>query len=122
MAPSYGTLTSGWGIRIADAPLSRAWRVLWGPTGTPWGRAECGTTCYRKLKGEPETGGVVRTGLIAAAAHRGSSRLIAAHRGSSRLIAAHRGSSRLIAAHRGSSRHIASCFASSRGENGFLTS
>eukprot|EP00964_Phaeocystis_antarctica_P148416 scaffold115258_cov48-Phaeocystis_antarctica.AAC.1 len=31
---------SGWGIDIVDAPLSGAWHVLWGPTGTPWGRAE----------------------------------------------------------------------------------
>ena len=31
---------SGRGIRIADAPLSGAWHVLWGPTETPWGRAE----------------------------------------------------------------------------------
>ena len=31
---------SSWGINIVDAPLSGAWHVLWGPTGTPWGRAE----------------------------------------------------------------------------------
>ena len=31
---------SGYGIDIVDAPLSGAWHVLWGPTGTPWGRAE----------------------------------------------------------------------------------
>ena len=31
---------SGYGINIVDAPLSGAWHVLWGPTGTPWGRAE----------------------------------------------------------------------------------
>eukprot|EP00964_Phaeocystis_antarctica_P025847 scaffold14531_cov63-Phaeocystis_antarctica.AAC.1 len=31
---------SGSGIDIVDAPLSGAWHVLWGPTGTPWGRAE----------------------------------------------------------------------------------
>eukprot|EP00964_Phaeocystis_antarctica_P131035 scaffold94896_cov69-Phaeocystis_antarctica.AAC.5 len=31
---------SGWGINIVDAPLSGAWHVLWGPTGTPCGRAE----------------------------------------------------------------------------------
>ena len=26
---------SGWGINIVDAPLSGAWYVLWGSTGTP---------------------------------------------------------------------------------------
>ena len=31
---------SGRGIRIADAPLSGACHVLWGPTGIPWERAE----------------------------------------------------------------------------------
>ena len=31
---------SGYGIDIVDAPLSRAWHVLWGATGTAWGRAE----------------------------------------------------------------------------------
>jgi hypothetical protein len=31
---------SGWGINIVDAPLSGACHVLWGPTGTPWWRAE----------------------------------------------------------------------------------
>jgi hypothetical protein len=31
---------SGWGIDIVDAPLSGACHVLWGPTGTPWWRAE----------------------------------------------------------------------------------
>ena len=31
---------SGWGINIVDAPLSGAWHVLWGATGTPLGRAE----------------------------------------------------------------------------------
>ena len=31
---------SGYGIDIVDAPLSRAWHVLWGPTGTAWGLAE----------------------------------------------------------------------------------
>ena len=35
-----GLNPSGWGIDIVDAPLSGAWHVLWGPTGTPWGRAE----------------------------------------------------------------------------------
>ena len=31
---------SGYAIHNVDAPLSRARHVLWGPTGTPWGRAE----------------------------------------------------------------------------------
>ena len=31
---------SGYTILNEDAPLSGACRVLWGPTGTPWGRAE----------------------------------------------------------------------------------
>ena len=31
---------SGYTIPHEDAPLSGAWHVLWGPTGTPWGRAE----------------------------------------------------------------------------------
>ena len=31
---------SGYTIHNVDAPLSGACHVLWGPTGTPWGRAE----------------------------------------------------------------------------------
>ena len=38
-----------------DAPLSRAWHVLWGPTGTPWGRAEGGkcSSCVTLIAGKP---------------------------------------------------------------------
>ena len=35
-----GVNPSGYGMDIVDAPLSGAWHVLWGATGTPWGRAE----------------------------------------------------------------------------------
>ena len=35
---------SGYTNPNGDAPLSGAWHVLWGPTGTPWGRAEGCTT------------------------------------------------------------------------------
>eukprot|EP00964_Phaeocystis_antarctica_P033881 scaffold19226_cov75-Phaeocystis_antarctica.AAC.1 len=31
---------SGGGMRNAHAPLSGAWHVLWGPTGTPWARPD----------------------------------------------------------------------------------
>eukprot|EP00964_Phaeocystis_antarctica_P017945 scaffold9962_cov63-Phaeocystis_antarctica.AAC.1 len=42
---------SGWGIDIVDAPLSGAWHVLWGPTGTPWGRAEgCNMKFHTKAR------------------------------------------------------------------------
>ena len=34
---------SGWINDNVDAPLSGACHVLWGPTGTPWGRAEACT-------------------------------------------------------------------------------
>ena len=37
---TYTLNPSGWGINIVDAPLSGAWHVLWGPTGTPWARAD----------------------------------------------------------------------------------
>eukprot|EP00964_Phaeocystis_antarctica_P011757 scaffold6494_cov39-Phaeocystis_antarctica.AAC.1 len=37
---AFKTLVSGRAIHNVDAPLSGAWHVLWGPTGTPWGRAE----------------------------------------------------------------------------------
>ena len=31
---------SGYVNHNVDTPLSRAWHVLWGPTGTPWARAD----------------------------------------------------------------------------------
>ena len=40
---------SGYTIHNVDAPLSGACHVLWGPTGTPWGRAEgCNIQFYTK--------------------------------------------------------------------------